>query len=38
MAVAVDAGVAMDMDMVVAEEIMVFNSRTREISIRGKKG
>ena len=32
-----DANVVVDMDMVVAEKIMVFNSRTQEISIRGKK-
>ena len=38
--VGVDAVVVvdMDMDMVVVEEIMVFNSRTQEIPIRGKKG
>ena len=33
-----EAGMVVDMDMVVAKEIMVFNSRTQEISIRGKKG
>jgi hypothetical protein len=40
MVVPVDAGagVVVDMDMVVAKEIMEFNSRTQEISIRGKKG
>ena len=36
--VVVGADVVVDMDMVMAEEIMVFNSRTQEISIRGKKG
>jgi hypothetical protein len=30
--------VVMDMDMIVADEIMVFNSITQEIFIRGKKG
>ena len=38
MVVAADAGVVVDMDMVMVEEIMVFNSRTHEIFIRGKKG
>ena len=36
--VAADADAVVDMDMVMAEEIMVFNSRTQEILIRGKKG
>ena len=35
MAAVADTDVVVDMDMVVAEEIMVFNSRTQEISIRG---
>ena len=38
MAAVADTDVVVDMDMVVAEEIMVFNSRTHEISIRDKKG
>ena len=37
-AAATDVDVVVDMDMVMVEEIMVFNSRTREIPIRGKKG
>ena len=37
-AAATDMDVVVHMDMVMVEEIMVFNSRTQEISIRGKKG
>jgi hypothetical protein len=32
-----DVDAFIDMDMVVVEEIMVFNSRTRELLVRGKK-
>jgi hypothetical protein len=40
MVVVVDTGegMVMDMDMVMAEEIMMFNSRTQEMSKRSKKG
>ena len=38
MAADVNVDVVVDMDMVMVEEIMVFNSRTWEIPIGGKKG